>query len=113
MAKLFNVAYYIVTVINNYLLDEIYPKKEEEEEDDDSKKDLYEPFLSKHGLGKLNESVVYVIYLLSVLKSFHENFKHVSIFINSCKIVDDERISIKNNFLLRRLDITTISPKTI
>ncbi|XP_065225730.1 E3 ubiquitin-protein ligase listerin [Planococcus citri] len=78
VAKLFNVAYYIVTVINNYLLDEIYPKKEDEE--DDTKKDTYEPFLSKHGLGKLNESVVYVIYLLAVLKSFNENFKHARFY---------------------------------
>lgn len=94
MAKLFNVAYYIVTVINNYLLDEIYPRGEENEEPKSSDeaspkieenekftKQIYEPFLSKYGLGKLNESVVYVIYLLSVLKSFHENFKHVRICV--------------------------------
>lgn len=86
VTKLFNVAYYIVTVIKNYLLvvtnngnegvnlDEKYENKP-----NGSSKVIEEPFLSPHGLEKLNESVVYVVYLLAVLKSFHKNFKHVSV----------------------------------
>lgn len=89
VAKLFNVAYYIVTVINNYLLVASNNFKNQEEVADQSEnkeesliRDINEPFLSRYKLGKLNESVVYVVYLVAVLKSFHENFKHVSSLIS-------------------------------
>lgn len=79
IGKLFNVAYYIVTVINKYLAVGVKYKTENGEENSKSKCKINEPFISKQALGKLNESVVYVIYLLSVLKSFNKNFKHVRI----------------------------------
>lgn len=75
-------AYYIVTVINNYLLVASNCTNEDENADENEKSksptSINEPFLSKYALDKLNESMVYVVYLLAVLKSFHENFKLVS-----------------------------------
>ncbi len=79
VGKLFNVAYYIVTVINDYLsVSSEHENHDENSMEESLKNKLQEPFLSRHMLGKLNESVVYVVYLLSVLKSFRKNFKHVS-----------------------------------
>lgn len=70
-------------MINHYLLIPINrnAKEDDEKTTDESKTSneaIIEPFLSRYGLEKLNESVVYVVYLLAVLKSFHQNFKHVS-----------------------------------